>query len=111
MSRKDTLVKTGHTVKVSLQVKLIRDGDYIVVYAPALELSNYTSTPEKARQAFNEALKLFLEDTTERGTLERILLQLGWTLRKVPEAKYTPPRTPAFPAAIESLRQDVFIPV
>jgi len=111
MSQKVSTEKTGQTVKVNLQVKLIRDGDYIVAYAPALELSSYARTPEKARQVFNEALKLFLEDTTERGTLERILLELGWTLRKVPEARYTPPRTRAFPSAIESLRQEVLIPV
>jgi hypothetical protein len=75
------------------------------------QISSYSTTPEKAKKAFNEALALFLEDMMERGTLERVLLDLGWTLRKVPEVKYTPPRAHAFPNAIESLRQEILIPV
>jgi predicted RNase H-like HicB family nuclease len=82
----------GHkTVDVSLEVLLIKEGEYIVSYCPALELSSYGTTEEDAKQGFEGALEIFLQDTHEKGTLENVLLGLGWQLKKKPTAKYQPP--------------------
>ena len=79
------------TIKVILQVMLYKEGDYFVAYCPALELSSYGDNDKTAKHSFEDALTIFLEETMNRGTLEKELLSLGWVLQKVPEAKYKPP--------------------
>ena len=75
-------------IAVRVQVAFIREGKYIVAYAPALELSSYGKTQIQAQQAFAGAMKVFLDETERKGTLERILLKLGWNLAM---DKYEPP--------------------
>jgi len=87
------LIKTdgNRVVNVSLEVELIKQGDYIVSYCPALELSSFGITEDEAKDGFEGALETFLKDTHQKGTLERVLLDLGWTLKKIPIVKYKPP--------------------
>ena len=75
-----------------IQIFLIPEGEQYVAYCPALELSSYGSSPEDARAAFAEAMAIFVEETQAKGTLERVLLGLGWTLQQRPVARYEPPR-------------------
>jgi predicted RNase H-like HicB family nuclease len=102
-------------VNVSLGVDLIKEGDYIVSYCPALELSSFGITEDEAKEGFEGALETFLRDTFEKGTLERVLLDLGWSLTKLPKVKYQPPvkpRTKARGASyIRSFNEKVSIPV
>lgn len=77
--------------KLKVDVYLVTDGDYVVSYCPSLELSSYGHTATEARRAFSEALEIFLEETTRKGTLERVLLGLGWKLQQRPKFKYIPP--------------------
>lgn len=63
---------------VTLQLQLLKEGETFIVYAPALDLSGYGPTSENALQDFHNAFKIFIEETTERGTLEKALLELGW---------------------------------
>jgi hypothetical protein len=103
-------------VNVSVEVELSKQGDYIVSYCPALELSSFGLTEDEAKEGFEGALHTFLQDTSEKGTLERVLLNLGWSLKKVPTVRYRPPankireqhRTPSF---IRSFNERVAIPV
>jgi len=103
-------------VNVSVEVDLIKQGDYIVSYCPALELSSFGLTEDEAKEGFEGALHTFLQDTHEKGTLERVLLNLGWSLRKLPIVKYKPPvkkirtknRNSSF---IRSFNESVAIPV
>lgn len=81
----------GNTIKVTLQVVLYEEGDFSVAYCPALELSSYGKNNKTAKNEFETALTIFLEETMNRGTLEKELLSLGWVLQKVPEVKYEPP--------------------
>jgi len=83
--------KDSNTVTVSVEVQLIKEGDYIVSYCPALELSSFGQTEEEATEGFEGALETFLKDTHDKGTLERVLLDLGWSLKKIPTAQYKPP--------------------
>ena len=85
----------GNVTKVRVEVMLVLDdsGQY-VAYCPALELSSYGDTEAEAQQAFEEALGFFAADTARRGTLDQLLLALGWRLTKKPAAIYEPPRFP-----------------
>jgi predicted RNase H-like HicB family nuclease len=85
-------IKTGNnTVDVSLDVLLIKEGDYIVSFCPALNLSSFGDTEDDAKKGFDEAMTLFLDELHKRGTLEKELLNLGWQLRKFPTASFLPP--------------------
>lgn len=63
---------------VTLQLQLLKEDQTFIVYAPALDLSGYGPTSEEALRDFHNAFKIFIEETTERGTLEKALLELGW---------------------------------
>jgi predicted RNase H-like HicB family nuclease len=86
----------GNVTKVQVEVMLVLDEDsgQYVAYCPALELSSYGDTEAEAQQAFEEALEFFASDTARRGTLDQLLLALGWRLTKKPAAIYEPPRFP-----------------
>ena len=78
-------------VEVNLDLLLFKEGDYTVAFCPALNLSSFGINEEDAKLAFDEALSIFLEESTSRGSLEKILLDLGWGLRRLPKIRYTPP--------------------
>lgn len=78
-------------VTVQVQVKILKEGDFLVAYCPVLELSSYGKTLEGTKRAFEGAMRIFIEETAKRGTLERELLSLGWTLRQKPSCDYQPP--------------------
>jgi predicted RNase H-like HicB family nuclease len=79
------------TVEVSLDVLLIKEGDYIVSYCPALNLSSFGDTEDDAKQGFDEAVNIFLDELKKRGTLVDVLLNLGWQLKRLPSASFIPP--------------------
>jgi hypothetical protein len=62
-----------------------------VAYCPALELSSYGDDQNDAKEAFGEAMKIFLSETDRKGTLERYLLKLGWQLQQKPKPMYNQP--------------------
>ncbi|MBS1524824.1 MAG: hypothetical protein JST19_04185 [Bacteroidetes bacterium] len=112
------LIRTdgNRVVHVMLEVDLYKQGDYIVSYCPSLELSSFGSTEDEAKEGFEGALHSFIEDTHYKGTLERVLLDLGWSLTKIPKVNYQPPitkvRTRARNASlIRTINERVAIPV
>jgi hypothetical protein len=80
--------------KVQISFVIEQQGDYFVAYCPSLDLSAYAHTASAAKKSFAEVLKIFIEDTTEKGTLEKVLLGLGWKLQQKPAFNYQPPRIP-----------------
>jgi predicted RNase H-like HicB family nuclease len=105
--RKKTMPKSAKRlaqVTVQVQVKILKEGDYLVAYCPMLELSSYGKTLEEAKQGFEGAMRIFIEETAKRGTLERELLSLGWTLRQKPSCEYRPPASLPGSAAARRLR-------
>ena len=106
--RKRAMPKTARRrmteVTVQVQVKILKEGDYLVAYCPMLELSSYGKTLEEAKQGFEGAMRIFIEETVKRGTLERELLGLGWTLRQKPSCEYRPPALLPASAAARRLR-------
>ena len=103
-------------LSVGVDVLLLKEGKYVVAYAPALELSSYGRNEQTARKAFDEAVSIFLEETERKGTLERVLLKLGWTLSR---NRYEPPRWTAGELLrlcrarpmLDSVTEDVRIPL
>lgn len=84
-----TAQNSGGTIK--LKVRFTKEDEFIVAYCPELDLSTYANSLQEAIEAFDEALEIFLKDVTVKGTLEKILLQLGWKLQQVPTFRYIPP--------------------
>jgi len=66
------------TVMAKIQLQLMREGDTVVLYSPALDLAGYGKTAGAAKQDFDAALKVFMEETASHGTLEKALEELGW---------------------------------
>ena len=62
-------------LSVGVDILFLKEGKYVVAYAPALELSSYGRNEQTARKAFDEAVSIFLEETERKGTLERVLLR------------------------------------
>lgn len=102
--------------KIDLELILLftKEDEYIVAYCPALELTGYGKTEREARKSFGENIKIFFEETTEKGTLDQILLNLGWTIRKKPSAIYQPPNfdnEKAHSVSSRMIRERIPIPV
>ncbi len=91
-SRKQAITKNKSLFKVEVAVFISKEGDSVIAYCPALELSSYGDTEDEARSSFEEVLEIFIEETVNKGTLEKVLLKLGWTLQQVPQVNYRPPR-------------------
>jgi predicted RNase H-like HicB family nuclease len=89
---KQSIVEHSNKIEIRVAVFLRKEGSCFVAYCPALDLSSYGKTGSEAKKAFEGALKIFLEETKIKGTLEKVLLNLGWSLRKLPNICYEPPR-------------------
>lgn len=88
----DTIRKTGIGVDFNLGVVLIREGANIAAWVPALDLTTHGDSEEDAVRAAQEAAKAFLDELAEMGTLEDVLLDLGWQKDGESESfPYTPP--------------------
>ncbi|HRN27095.1 MAG: hypothetical protein IT276_11795 [Ignavibacteriaceae bacterium] len=86
--------KSTDTIKLQVDVLIIKEEDYIVAYCPALELSSYGKTKSEAKAAFEVDIKIFIDETFKSGNLEKYLLKQGWTLQQIPELDYQPPHIP-----------------
>lgn len=84
--------KKRNTIKADVEVLIIKEDETYVAYCPALDLSSYGETEKKALHAFGSALNIFFDEIQRKGTLERILLKLGWSLRQHPQPIYEPPK-------------------
>jgi len=70
------------TISTEVTVMLYQQGDFVVAYCPALDLSSYAKTEKEAKTSFNEALEIFMEYCLEHDTLEQNLVACGWKLRQ-----------------------------
>lgn len=105
--------KSKDSISLQLDVLFIKEDDYIVAYCPALELSSYGKSESEAKAAFEVDIKIFIEETSKNGTLEKYLLKHGWTLQQIPEFDYQPPRIPLSITnkAINVISHSVALPV
>lgn len=89
----NSVIQSQSKVSITVDVIIVKEEDYYIAYCPALELSAYADSEEKARKSFEVELAIFLKETRERGTLEKYLLHNGWRLQQIPKFNYQPPRT------------------
>lgn len=62
----------------ALPVSILKEGDSFIAYSPALDLSTAGDTFEEAKKRFEEAVQLFFEEITAKGTVDEALTELGW---------------------------------
>lgn len=69
-------------IEMKLPVALIREGDKVVAYTPALDISTVGKDESQAKERFNELVNIFFEDLVENDTVEPVLTELGWIKEK-----------------------------
>ena len=75
-------------VEFNLPVSVFREGNSFIAYTPVLDLSTCGKNYKEAKKRFNEAVKIFFEETIKKGTLSEVLQELGWEKTKT---KWIPP--------------------
>lgn len=85
--KKEQILNVGFKNAVSdLKARIVlisfQESDNYIVYSPHLEVSGYGKTPDEAKKSFEESLAIFLDYTTKKKTLHKVLLSLGWVLKK-----------------------------
>lgn len=73
---------------LKMRVFLLKERQKYIAYSPALDLSAAGSSPERARKNFGVTLRLFVDELVNHGTLERVLIDLGWSKQ---EHRWQPP--------------------
>ncbi|MBK9330966.1 MAG: hypothetical protein IPM96_00850 [Ignavibacteria bacterium] len=91
MKKMQSLTKTKKSFNGDLLLLVSKEGKQFVVYSPALHLSSYGNSEKEALEMFKESLEIFLEETVRKGTLDQLLLEYGWSIKKSPEPVYSPP--------------------
>lgn len=76
-------------ITADVLVMIGKEGDYFVAFCPAFQISSFGKTIDEAREYFTDALDVFIKDVMKKGTLERCLIDLGWSLKR---DNYEPPR-------------------
>lgn len=67
------------TISVELPVSFIQEGNSVIAYTPALDISTAGSTHKEARDMFDELVKIFFADLVENNSIDPVLSGLGWT--------------------------------
>jgi len=68
-------------MKIDYTVHIWQEGDQFVAHAMPLDVMSSGPTPEAARNALEEAVRLFLLTARDHGTLEEILTEAGYELQ------------------------------
>ncbi len=61
--------------KIQYAVQVWQEGSDFIAHAMPLDVMSAGATPEAARQALNEAVRLFLSTSQEQGTLAAVLAE------------------------------------
>ncbi|MBU6321683.1 MAG: hypothetical protein KGI78_00840 [Patescibacteria group bacterium] len=70
--------QTRHHLEVNLPVSLIQEGEQVVAYTPALDISTSGKDEVEAKRRFGELVSMFFADLIENGTVDEVLSDLGW---------------------------------
>ena len=95
-------MKTTRTMKVKLQVSIIKQGKRYVAYSPALDISTTGKNLRETQKRFAELIDIFIEELIKKNTVEEVLQDLGW----VKEKKHWEP-----PQIVKQESFDIRVPV
>ena len=65
-------------MKLDYTVQVWREGGQYIAHAMPLDVASSGASPEAARQAVDEAVRLFLATAAEHGTLKEVLEDAGY---------------------------------
>lgn len=91
MFGENKISRKSHGFEIVLDVCLFEDEGNYIAHCPALDISSYGTSEDEAQELFNEAVTIFLDEVEKKGTLENVLLDLGWQLKRKPKVDYRPP--------------------
>ena len=77
-----TYTDSANKVTFDIPVLAYTEKETEVIYAPSLDLFGYGKTEGAARESFVLALEEFIRYTTHKKTIEKVLEQLGWKIKK-----------------------------
>jgi len=70
---------------IDYTVQIWKEGNQYIAHASPIDIMSSGSTPEEARSAVKEAVRLFIDTAGELGTLEDILDECGYVLTEEDE--------------------------
>lgn len=80
--------RDGHNwINVKLSLIEFEEEGLHFIYSPALDLTGYGKTEEKARESYNLAMEEFLKYTSNKETVFQELERLGWTISNKKKVK------------------------
>ena len=65
-------------MNIEYHAQIWTEGDQFIAHAMPLDLASSGSSPEEARQALDEAVRLFLRTAADHGTLDEVLEDAGY---------------------------------
>lgn len=74
---------------------IFKEGDKYIAECPILDIATSGKSANLAKKRFGEMVELFFDELEEMGTLEEVLLEMGWTKvesRQVPAPYWKPPK-------------------
>lgn len=80
-------INNAGTVTANISMLSFKEGETFIIYTPQLDISGYGNTYAEALTSFEQSLEMFLDYTTNKQTLYKVLSDLGWTLAKGTEKK------------------------
>ncbi len=63
---------------LKLSINISKQGKRFVAYSPALDISTSGKSKKDVQSKFEELVGLFFEEISEKGTIEQVLIDLGW---------------------------------
>jgi predicted RNase H-like HicB family nuclease len=70
------------TMNIEYSAQIWKEGSQYIAHAMPLDVMSAGPSPEEARKALDEAVHLFLVTAAQMGTLEDVLQESGYELRR-----------------------------
>jgi len=67
---------------IHFTTQIFKEGRIFVAHTPELDVSSCGGTKDRAARNLKEAVRLFLEEAAKMGTLDQILEEAGYPLRR-----------------------------
>jgi len=72
----------ARNINIEYTVQIWKEGDQFIAHAMPLDVMSSGLTLEKAKEALDEAVQLFIETASDIGTLYEILQESGYELNQ-----------------------------